>query len=204
MIDIKNKVDCCGCNVCGDICPKDAIHFETDIEGIWYPKVDINKCIDCHLCEKVCPIEKDIASPVDQQAYAAVNKDKKIFVQVVLNPIPFRRFPMTKNQNTVAIVVGAVSLVGLCTLSIITKRRVAKLRDRLEERSEEYIAYLEKAIKHEKSMSGKMTLGVTLASFRSSMVCANSLLSTSNPSVATISAMLQSIPKVSELPALAA
>lgn len=56
MIHIENKVDCCGCNACGDICPKDAISFKTDNEGIWYPEVDMDKCIDCHLCEKVCPI----------------------------------------------------------------------------------------------------------------------------------------------------
>lgn len=56
MIDIINKQDCCGCNACGDICPKDAITFVDDNEGFWYPKVNLNKCIDCHLCEKVCPI----------------------------------------------------------------------------------------------------------------------------------------------------
>ena len=56
MIQIHNKVDCCGCNACGDICPKTAISFKTDIEGFWYPKVAIDKCIDCHLCEKVCPV----------------------------------------------------------------------------------------------------------------------------------------------------
>lgn len=56
MIRIENKVDCCGCNACGDVCPKDAITFKTDNEGIWYPKIDIDKCIDCHLCEKVCPV----------------------------------------------------------------------------------------------------------------------------------------------------
>ena len=56
MIDIKNKVDCCGCKACGDICPKDAITFKVDEEGFWYPFVNEDKCIDCGLCEKVCPI----------------------------------------------------------------------------------------------------------------------------------------------------
>ena len=56
MIQIKNKVDCCGCNACGDVCSKNAITFKTDNEGFWYPEVDMEKCIDCGLCEKVCPI----------------------------------------------------------------------------------------------------------------------------------------------------
>lgn len=56
MINISKKEDCCGCKACGDVCPKKAISFKTDIEGFWYPEVDQNLCIDCKLCEKVCPI----------------------------------------------------------------------------------------------------------------------------------------------------
>ena len=56
MIKISNKTDCCGCNACGDACPKSAISFKTDIEGFWYPAVDEDKCVKCGLCEKVCPI----------------------------------------------------------------------------------------------------------------------------------------------------
>lgn len=56
MIEVKDKKDCCGCNACGDICPKDAIIFRDDKEGFWYPEIDLKKCVDCHLCEKVCPV----------------------------------------------------------------------------------------------------------------------------------------------------
>lgn len=56
MIKITDKVDCCGCNACGDVCAHHAITFKTDQEGFWYPEVDMQKCIDCGLCEKVCPI----------------------------------------------------------------------------------------------------------------------------------------------------
>lgn len=56
MIEIKDKKDCCGCNACGDICHKQAITFQTDQEGFWYPMTDANKCDNCHLCEKICPI----------------------------------------------------------------------------------------------------------------------------------------------------
>ena len=54
MIQIKDKADCCGCTACASICPKDAIAMEPDILGFKYPKVDLGKCIDCGLCEKVC------------------------------------------------------------------------------------------------------------------------------------------------------
>lgn len=56
MIQIDRKEECNGCNACGDICPTKAITFPSDNEGFWYPKVDLDKCINCHLCEKVCPM----------------------------------------------------------------------------------------------------------------------------------------------------
>ncbi len=55
MIEIKRKADCCGCCACGDVCPKGAIRFDTDIEGFLYPVVDKDKCVDCGLCERICP-----------------------------------------------------------------------------------------------------------------------------------------------------
>ena len=82
MINILDKKDCTGCNACGDICPKDAISFKTDIEGFWYPEVDTNKCIDCHLCEKTCPIininelkKNDFEEP---ECYAAIHKNLEV------------------------------------------------------------------------------------------------------------------------------
>ena len=81
MITINNKVDCCGCNACGDICGKHAITFVTDNEGFWYPKVDKELCVDCGLCDKVCPIQNK-ASHVERYAeptvYAAYSKDEAI------------------------------------------------------------------------------------------------------------------------------
>ena len=50
MIEILNKENCCGCNACAQKCPKKCISLIKDFEGFNYPKVDITKCIDCHLC----------------------------------------------------------------------------------------------------------------------------------------------------------
>lgn len=82
MINIIDKKDCCGCNACGDVCNRNAITFKTDIEGFWYPKVDAEKCNDCGLCEKVCPIinvqtlkKNDFNPP---HCYAAIHKNLEI------------------------------------------------------------------------------------------------------------------------------
>ncbi|MBM6673382.1 Coenzyme F420 hydrogenase/dehydrogenase, beta subunit C-terminal domain [Marseilla massiliensis] len=56
MIKIQNKQDCCGCSACVQRCPKHCISMKEDEEGFLYPVVDETLCIDCGLCEKVCPI----------------------------------------------------------------------------------------------------------------------------------------------------
>ena len=55
MINITDKSKCCGCCACVDVCAHKAITLKTDIEGFWYPEVDLDKCIDCGLCDKICP-----------------------------------------------------------------------------------------------------------------------------------------------------
>lgn len=50
-----NKYDCCGCSACVEVCPKSCIELEADKEGFYYPIKDQSSCIECGLCEKVCP-----------------------------------------------------------------------------------------------------------------------------------------------------
>ena len=56
MVRIEDKKNCCGCEACVQICPKQCITFEEDQEGFRYPLVDNNVCIECRACEKVCPV----------------------------------------------------------------------------------------------------------------------------------------------------
>ena len=59
MIVITDKTKCTGCGACINICPKQIISFKEDEEGFIYPHVEVEKCIDCHLCEKCCPMLKE-------------------------------------------------------------------------------------------------------------------------------------------------
>ena len=54
MLQLDDAADCCGCTACESVCPKDAISMKPDALGFLYPEVDMERCVDCGLCEKVC------------------------------------------------------------------------------------------------------------------------------------------------------
>lgn len=80
MIDTIKQMDCTGCKMCKDVCPKDAISYWTDREGFWYPKVDYDMCIKCGKCIKTCPSLSDCHNPVagEPAVYAAWALDDSI------------------------------------------------------------------------------------------------------------------------------
>lgn len=78
MIRIKHKSDCCGCEACVQRCPKRCISLHRDQEGFLYPLVDESICIDCGLCERVCPVINQGEPLKPLAAYAAKNQDESV------------------------------------------------------------------------------------------------------------------------------
>lgn len=81
MKEIIEKSKCCGCNACGDVCPKGAITFLNDKEGFWYPVINQNLCVDCGLCQKTCPVltkANNVIRYDEPLVYAAYTKDETI------------------------------------------------------------------------------------------------------------------------------
>ncbi len=77
MINIQDKQSCCGCNACVQRCPKQCIVMQEDSEGFLYPKVDESLCIDCGLCEKLCPMLNCNVAQEPQQVLAVKNLDEE-------------------------------------------------------------------------------------------------------------------------------
>lgn len=83
QIHLASTNDCTACAACISACPKGCITMQEDREGFLQPKIDMSLCIECHKCEKVCPILNPIAIPQDfeTKAYAAINREDEVRAQ---------------------------------------------------------------------------------------------------------------------------
>lgn len=56
MLEVLEKDKCCGCSACFSACGHQAITMQLDSEGFEYPIIDQEICVDCGLCQSVCPV----------------------------------------------------------------------------------------------------------------------------------------------------
>lgn len=75
MIRIDERSRCCGCTACHAICPHGAIIMKEDVLGFKYPHVDMDRCTDCGLCERVCDF---VAMHSDRNACAIPEKGLEV------------------------------------------------------------------------------------------------------------------------------
>lgn len=78
MDRICDKKDCTGCFACYNICPKKAIEMKEEKLGHIYPEINMDKCINCNLCKKICPSNKNFQLREPLKAYAMKSKDEEI------------------------------------------------------------------------------------------------------------------------------
>lgn len=77
MLQITNTADCSGCTACESICPQGAINMKADALGFLYPEVNVDKCIDCDLCIKVCAFNDGYETPDNFEKPIAVGARHK-------------------------------------------------------------------------------------------------------------------------------
>jgi len=78
-IEKLDSINCTGCMACMNICPVDAIKYRENKKGFLYPIIDRDICINCHICDKICPALKLKSDrQIEQTIYAAKNKNKQV------------------------------------------------------------------------------------------------------------------------------
>lgn len=80
MLPLK---DCTGCSACTHICPKNCISLLSDNYGFLYPHINNDICVNCGICENICPVlniaEQD--TPINTNCYAAKTNEETIRAQ---------------------------------------------------------------------------------------------------------------------------
>lgn len=76
-MELADKNACTGCGACAKACPKKAIEFYDDDEGFPTPQINSEKCVDCGICNTVCPAINAPALHPIREAYAAQTKDRE-------------------------------------------------------------------------------------------------------------------------------
>lgn len=81
-MQISNLAMCSGCGACVAVCPKKAIVFKEDKFGQRFPEIDCDKCVECKLCIKTCPVNQDYFLPekTNIECYALQAKNREEIV----------------------------------------------------------------------------------------------------------------------------
>ena len=76
------KQFCTGCTACSSACPKGCITMVADQDGFLHPVIEAESCVNCGLCNQVCPaINLQKTDMRELKAYAAYSRDEAIRLQ---------------------------------------------------------------------------------------------------------------------------
>ena len=70
--------ECTGCMACYNVCNKKAIIKVYDKLGFCYPHVEKNLCVECGLCQKVCPVLHPINKQLPLSIYSGWSKNEDV------------------------------------------------------------------------------------------------------------------------------
>lgn len=77
-VELASVDSCTGCSACTAVCSNEAIKMLPDLHGFITPVIDRNKCIECKVCRKVCPVINKKRGNSVVASYACINSDESV------------------------------------------------------------------------------------------------------------------------------
>lgn len=133
MQQVCPKDSCTGCTACMNVCPHKAISMKADKYGFYYPEIDQNKCVDCGLCVKTCPVNHPVHIEYPSDCYAVVCKDREELKKVASGGMAsiFSKYVLDRN----GVVYGANGI----DIRNVHHTRIDKLEDLDSIRGSKYV-----------------------------------------------------------------
>lgn len=122
------KKDCSGCTACMHSCPVRCIELKEDQEGFLYPEIDRQKCIDCHQCERVCPIENSKTENPQTEAYVGYSKNDAVREKSSSGGIFSHVAEWILGENGVVFGAAFDENFEVCHIAVETEEELSKLR----------------------------------------------------------------------------
>lgn len=73
--NLASYSSCTGCGICAAVCSKGCISMKVGHMGHLFPMINQKACVECHLCERICPALHPLPLLPIQAAYASWSKD---------------------------------------------------------------------------------------------------------------------------------
>lgn len=128
MIRIESAEDCCGCHACQNACPVGCISMVEDREGFLYPQVDITICVDCGICNKVCPMTSEPGTGEEPLAFAVWHKNTAIRTESSSGGVFNALMVSTLSQNGIVFGAAFDDSLLLCHQAVSSEAESIKLR----------------------------------------------------------------------------
>lgn len=96
---VCDKKVCTACGACINICPKHCISFNRDEYGVKHAYIDMEKCIHCNMCYKVCPVFTELRGNIPKVCYAAWSNNNYIRTHSASGGIASELYQYAENEN---------------------------------------------------------------------------------------------------------